>query len=73
VTKLLSAEHMQRSADLALRLIGPSMAIPNGPGFMAAQILIFSRAMTIAGGTSEITRNQIGERILGLPRDPLVQ
>jgi alkylation response protein AidB-like acyl-CoA dehydrogenase len=72
VTKLLSAEHMQRGADLALELLGPKLAVLDGPGFIAAQVLIFSRAMTIAGGTSEITRNQIGERILGLPRDPLI-
>jgi hypothetical protein len=73
VTKLLSAEHLQRSADLGLRLLGPSVATLDGPGFIIGQTLIFSRAMTIAGGTSEITRNQIGERILGLPRDPLIQ
>jgi alkylation response protein AidB-like acyl-CoA dehydrogenase len=72
ITKLVGAENMQRSADLALRLIGPSAALSDGTGAVVDQVLIFSRAMTIAGGTSEITRNQIGERILGLPRDPLI-
>ncbi|MDT7642676.1 MAG: hypothetical protein QOC83_6964, partial [Pseudonocardiales bacterium] len=32
---------------------------------------LMSRCLTIAGGTSEIVRNQIAERLLGLPRDPL--
>jgi hypothetical protein len=73
VTKLLSAEHTQRSADLALELLGPDVATLTGVGAAAAQVLLFSRALTIAGGTSEITRNQIGERILGLPRDPLIR
>jgi alkylation response protein AidB-like acyl-CoA dehydrogenase len=70
VTKLLSAEHAQRAADLALELLGPAALEEDGR--MAANAVIFTRALSIAGGTSEITRNQIGERILGLPRDPLL-
>jgi 3-oxochol-4-en-24-oyl-CoA dehydrogenase len=35
-------------------------------------MVLMHRGMSIAGGTSEIKRNQIGERILGLPRDPLI-
>jgi 3-oxochol-4-en-24-oyl-CoA dehydrogenase len=31
-----------------------------------------NRSLSIACGTSEIKRNQIAERILGLPRDPLI-
>jgi alkylation response protein AidB-like acyl-CoA dehydrogenase len=73
ITKLISAEHLQHAADLGLQLTGADVATLDGTGAAIAQVLIFSRAMTIAGGTSEITRNQIGERILGLPRDPLIR
>ena len=73
VTKLVSAENMQRSSDLALKMAGPEVVAIEGIGGLISNIHIFSRAMTIAGGTSEITRNQIGERILGLPRDPLIK
>jgi alkylation response protein AidB-like acyl-CoA dehydrogenase len=69
LTKLLSAEHDQRVADLARRLAGTDAV--TGDAQHATWAYLMSRCLTIAGGTSEIVRNQIGERILGLPRDPL--
>jgi alkylation response protein AidB-like acyl-CoA dehydrogenase len=45
----------------------------DGPGAISGGIVLMHRAMSIAGGTSEIKRSQIGERILGLPRDPLIK
>ena len=50
---------------------GPDVAFLSGAGKMAGLLVLAARGMSIAGGTSEITRNQIAERILGLPRDPL--
>ena len=72
VTKLLSAEHAQWAADLALQMVGPAAVFADDDGQAVGHAVIFTRALSIAGGTSEITRNQIGERILGLPRDPLI-
>ena len=40
--------------------------------FEIGTLFMYVRQNTISGGTSEISRNQIGERILGLPRDPLL-
>jgi len=73
VAKLLSAEHTQRVAALGLRIIGPSGALAEGPDAGVPATEVFARCLTIAGGTSEIVRSQIGERLLGLPRDPLLR
>jgi alkylation response protein AidB-like acyl-CoA dehydrogenase len=73
VTKLVLAEHGHALASIALRLVGPAAVYLEGEGAFAAWLTLGTRMMSIAGGTSEITRNQIGERILGLPRDPLLQ
>jgi len=73
VAKLLSGEHLQRVAALGLRLIGPAGALAEGPDAGVPATEIFARCLTIAGGTSEIVRSTIGERLLGLPRDPLLR
>jgi alkylation response protein AidB-like acyl-CoA dehydrogenase len=72
ITKLALAEHTGVAAALSLAFAGPDAAFLDGPGAAAARSALSWRAMTIAGGTSEIARNQIAERILGLPRDPLL-
>jgi alkylation response protein AidB-like acyl-CoA dehydrogenase len=73
VTKLVLAEQGHALASIVLRLVGPAAMYFDGEGAIAAGLTLGTRMMSIAGGTSEITRNQIGERILGLPRDPLLQ
>jgi alkylation response protein AidB-like acyl-CoA dehydrogenase len=73
VTKLVLSEHSQARAALQADLVGPEVAFVVGDGAFAGFSQLSTRAMSIAGGTSEITRNQIAERILGLPRDPLIQ
>jgi len=71
VTKLVLAEHGHDRGALQADLVGSDMAFLVGDGAFAGFSQLATRAMSIAGGTSEITRNQIAERILGLPRDPL--
>ena len=46
---------------------------PTCPGAISNMLVLMHRGLSIAGGTSEIKRNQIGERLLGLPRDPLIK
>src|SRR5271166_2378038 len=73
IAKLVLSELGHETAAIMAELAGPDAAFLAGDGAMAATLVLMSRAMSIAGGTSEIKRNQIAERILGLPRDPLIR
>src|SRR3954452_24563083 len=72
VTKLVLSELAHEAAEILADLTGPETAYLEGPGALTGPMVLMSRALSIAGGTSEIKRNQIAERLLGLPRDPLI-
>jgi alkylation response protein AidB-like acyl-CoA dehydrogenase len=72
VTKLVLSELGHDASAMLNELTGAEAAFTDGAGAMNSMLVLFHRAISIAGGTSEIKRNQIGERILGLPRDPLI-
>jgi alkylation response protein AidB-like acyl-CoA dehydrogenase len=70
VRKLLGAEHDQRVQEVGLEMLGPAGVIPDGDANMWVHGFLFNRCLTIAGGTTDVQRNVIAERLLGLPRDP---
>jgi alkylation response protein AidB-like acyl-CoA dehydrogenase len=82
IAKLMFAEVNKRVYELCIDLLGPAGLIDYdftmrraetlglvGPPGSSRKMFIRSRANSIEGGTSEIQRNILGERILGLPGD----
>jgi alkylation response protein AidB-like acyl-CoA dehydrogenase len=70
VRKLLGAEHEQRVQEFGLELSAAAGAVLEGGPARWAQGFLATRCLTIAGGTSEVQRNVIAERLLGQPKDP---
>jgi alkylation response protein AidB-like acyl-CoA dehydrogenase len=73
VLKIFWSELAQRVADTAIEILGPAGLVPAGdPAAVAEGLwqheLLWSRAGTIYAGTSEIQRNIVAQRALGLPR-----
>jgi alkylation response protein AidB-like acyl-CoA dehydrogenase len=73
ILKLFGSELAQRIADASSTLLGPyatiegaTEAVPDAGRW--AHRVMGARQYAIAGGTSEIQRNIIGERVLGLPK-----
>jgi alkylation response protein AidB-like acyl-CoA dehydrogenase len=77
VTKLMWASLHRDLGELAMDVLGAdatlrTATLPDGsPDYTRLQrLFLFSRADTIYGGTNQIQRNIIGERALGLPKEP---
>ena len=85
IAKLMFAEVHKRIYSLCVDLLGPAALVDYdytmrrsealglvGPPGSARKMFLRSRANSIEGGTSEIQRNILGERVLGLPGEPRV-
>ncbi|HEX2384035.1 MAG TPA: acyl-CoA dehydrogenase [Acidimicrobiales bacterium] len=69
VRKLLGVEHDQRVQEVGLALHGAQGAANDRDAASWVGAFFANRCLTIAGGTSEVQRNVIAERLLGLPKD----
>lgn len=77
IRKVLADEHGQRIMELAKDLAGPAAMLADEPdtGPLGTDTALwhfgylFARALTIGGGTGEVQRNIVSERVLGLPHD----
>ena len=74
VSKLRSTEYHKKFAQMAMAIVGPESLIrPPGEGYDIdswQDIFLRTPAQTIAGGSSQIQRNIISERALGMPKEP---
>lgn len=77
IRKIKADEHGQRIMELAKDLAGADGMLDGGPGTGPLGGdpgiwhfgYLFSQALTIGGGTGQVQRNIVGERVLGLPHD----
>ncbi len=65
-TKCFCTEHQVRVADFVASVLGPEATLWSD----VTAGLLYAPGYTIMGGTSAIMRNILGERVLGLPREP---
>ncbi len=73
LAKLMMSDMLRLNRDIATRVLGPQMGIMGKDamsGGMQQEALLFSPGPSIYGGTDQVQRNIIGERALGLPKEP---
>ncbi|MCB0992625.1 MAG: acyl-CoA dehydrogenase family protein [Acidimicrobiales bacterium] len=73
IGKLQMSEQYRQFREVGLSVIGPDamlMGRSSATGGLIQEAAIFSPGPSIYGGTDQVQRNIIGERVLGLPREP---
>jgi acyl-CoA dehydrogenase len=72
IAKLTATQLLQRIGDFVGVLLGPKLIADSGEWgtYAWSQLVLGTPGMRVAGGTDEVMRNIIGERVLGLPKDP---
>jgi acyl-CoA dehydrogenase len=72
VAKLMSAQNLTRAAHFVSRVLGPRIIADTGEWgtYAWAELLLATPALRILGGTEEIMKNILAERVLGLPKEP---
>ena len=74
INKMFWSEYAQRFADIIRNIRGAdAMVIPDSEGYSPdkwTNNFFSTRSATIWGGTAQVQRNIVGERVLGLPKEP---
>jgi acyl-CoA dehydrogenase len=74
IAKLTMTQNLQRTCDLVSTVLGPELVADNGRWgtYAWSELLLGVPGARVAGGTDEVMRNIVGERVLGLPKEPPV-
>lgn len=72
IAKLSLTNNLTATVEWVSRVLGPRMTADSGEWgtYSWGQLLCGVPGMRVAGGTDEVMKNIVGERVLGLPKDP---
>jgi alkylation response protein AidB-like acyl-CoA dehydrogenase len=72
ISKLMYGQNLTRGTHFAAEIVGPKLTADTGQwgAFSWTELLLSTPALRILGGTEEIMKNILAERVLGLPKEP---
>jgi alkylation response protein AidB-like acyl-CoA dehydrogenase len=72
LAKMALTEAMLRTNELLSLVLGPALVADSGQWgtYSWSNYILGVPGMRVAGGTDEVLRNIVGERVLGLPKEP---